>query len=145
MLEKRKSIPSRDSRKREKPGSTAQASDSDHSWEQQSCWSGKMTGRSQMSPENCCSSEMFEVLILSNFCPVWILQLWLRDVLVRKWRERNKISAWKLNGPLQLTVQIKQLFFFGLFKDPVLLKSLHVLYLSRDTLRWAAGNRVHLL
>lgn len=97
-----------------------------------------LVGARWVLTENCCSGGIFEVLITSNVCPVWMLQLWLRDVLVRKWRQRNKtLSARTLNGPLRLTVQIKQLFFFTLFKDPVLLKNSCVLYLSTHTLRWA--------
>lgn len=35
------------------------------------------------------------------------------------------------------------MFFLILFKDPVLLKNVHVLHLSLDTLRWAGESLTH--
>lgn len=54
---------------------------------------------------------VFEVLIISDFRPVWMLQLRLRDGLVRKWRERNKTLSLKVKWPFKINCANKAAAF----------------------------------
>lgn len=71
-----------------------------------------MTTRSWMSADReLLFLGVFEVLIISGFCPVWMLQLWLRDVLVRKWRERSKTLSLKVKWPFKINCSNKAAAF----------------------------------